>query len=259
MNLVLDIDGTICFDGQQIDQDIVDRLLSLHNIGCTIIFASARPIRDLLPVLPKQFHLFPLIGGNGSIISINGHIRPLATIQPKSFKVIKDVINHYDLDYIVDDQWDYAARVDESHTIFRRLDPQRLAHKLTLDDIKAPIKTILLNIANEDFDEIAAYIATTAPNLSLINHSNEHNIDVTAKYINKFTAIESILGSQPTYIAFGNDHNDIEMLQHAKIGYFVNNNQIDVAIFKNENKIQCIDANTDALCLVLDRLLEDLV
>ncbi|WP_245336095.1 HAD hydrolase family protein [Staphylococcus sp. GDY8P85P] len=119
--MYLDIDGTICFDGRQIDNEIVERLLSLHNIGCTVIFASARPIRDLIPVLPKQFHLFPLIGGNGSIVSINGHIRPLATIQPKSFKVIKDVINHYALDYIVDDQWDYAARVDESHTIFRRL------------------------------------------------------------------------------------------------------------------------------------------
>lgn len=115
-----------------------------------------------------------------------------------------------------------------------------------------------MNIANEDFDEIATYIATTAPHLSLINHSNEHNIDITAKYINKFTAIESILGSQPAYIAFGNDHNDIEMLQHAKIGYFVNN-QIDVTLFKNENKIQCIDANTDALCLVLDQVLEELV
>ena len=36
MNIILDIDGTICFDGQQINQDIIDRLIS-HNIGHRII------------------------------------------------------------------------------------------------------------------------------------------------------------------------------------------------------------------------------
>lgn len=77
MNIVLDIDGTICFDGRQIDCKITDQLFSLHNIGHKIIFASARPIRDLLPVLPNKF---VLIDGNGSIISINGRIKTLATI-----------------------------------------------------------------------------------------------------------------------------------------------------------------------------------
>ena len=42
----------------------------------------------------------------------------------------------------------------------------------------------------------------------------------------------SILGKYPTYVAFGNDHNDIEMLQHAKVGYFVNNESMDVSILK---------------------------
>lgn len=37
MNIILDIDDTICFDGQQINQDIIDRLISLHNIGHRII------------------------------------------------------------------------------------------------------------------------------------------------------------------------------------------------------------------------------
>ena len=87
----------------------------------------ARPIRDLLPVLPSQFHRFTLIGGNGSIVSDNNEIQTLATIQPESFNVIKHVINQYDLNYIVDDKWNYAARVDATNTIYQRLDPHRLA------------------------------------------------------------------------------------------------------------------------------------
>lgn len=255
MNIVLDIDGTICFDGRQIDCKITDQLFSLHNIGHKIIFASARPIRDLLPVLPNKFHEFALIGGNGSIVSINGRIQTLTTIQPESFNVIKHVINQYDLNYIVDDEWNYAARVDATNTIYQRLDPHRLAKKLTINEITSPIKTILLNIDEKDFDEVVTYLATNAPSLSLINHSNELNIDITAKYINKFTAIEHILGKYPTYVAFGNDHNDIEMLQHAKVGYFVNNESMDATIFENENPIHRIAANTKSICCVLDNLM----
>nr|WP_280633455.1 HAD family hydrolase [Staphylococcus haemolyticus] len=236
------------------DCKITDQLFSLHNIRHKIIFASARPIRDLLPVLPNKFHKFALIGGNGSIISINGRINTLATNQFETFNVIKHVINQYNLNYIVDDEWNYAARVDATNTIYQRLDPQLLAQKLTINEITSPIKTILLNIDEKDFDEVVTYIATNAPSLSLINHSNELNIDITAKYINKFTAIEHILGKYPMYVAFGNDHNDIEMLQHAKVGYFVNNESMDASILKNNKNIRCIYANTEALCVSLDEL-----
>ena len=37
-------------------------------------------------------------------------------------------------------------RVDATNTIYQRLDPHRLAQKLTINDITSPIKTILLNI-----------------------------------------------------------------------------------------------------------------
>lgn len=255
MNIILDIDGTICFDGQQIVQDIVDRLLSLHNIGHRIIFASARPIRDLLPVLPSQFHRFTLIGGNGSIVSNNHEIHTLATIQPIDFEVIKHVIDKYHLHYIVDDEWNYAADVDATNVIFRRLDPHHLAQQLPISEITTPIKTILLNIPEDNFKAIATYLSTHAPNLSLINHSDEFNIDITAQHINKYTAILHILGAQPTYIAFGNDHNDIEMLQHAEVGYFVTNKSIDSSIFENNNTIHRIAANTKSICYTLDSLI----
>ena len=70
-------------------------------------------------------------------------------------------------------------RVDATNTIYQRLDPHRLAQKLTINDITSPIKTILLNIDEKDFDEVVTYLATNAPSLSLINHSNELNIDIT--------------------------------------------------------------------------------
>ena len=53
--------------------------------------------------------------------------RHLQLFKPESFNVIKHVINQYDLNYIVDDKWNYAARVDATNTIYQRLDPHRLA------------------------------------------------------------------------------------------------------------------------------------
>jgi len=47
-----------------------------------VIFASARPIRDLLPVLDKRFHTYPMIGGNGAIVANQGQI--ISTLKPSS-------------------------------------------------------------------------------------------------------------------------------------------------------------------------------
>ncbi|GGG85516.1 HAD family phosphatase [Staphylococcus pragensis] len=256
MNLVFDIDGTICFDGQQINEEITRRLISLHNVGHKIIFASARPIRDLLPVLPKNFPDISLIGGNGSIISMNKSIKTLATISHEDFQIIKGVINKYNLNYIVDDKWDYAANVSATNEIYKRLDPLHLAQEQSIDNIISPIKVILLNIPTQYFEDIAAQLSTKAPHLSLINHSNELNIDITAQHINKYTAIEYILGLNPMYIAFGNDHNDFTMLYNAKAGYFVNNKGVDCPTFENNQRLQIIEPNVASICNILDQLLE---
>ncbi|PTE69111.1 HAD-IIB family hydrolase [Staphylococcus devriesei] len=255
MNIILDIDGTICFDGRHIDKRIIERLSSLHNMGRRIIFASARPIRDLLPVLPTQFHEFTLIGGNDSIISENNHIQTLATIINEDFALIKEIIEKYNLNYIIDDDWNYAAEVATTHTIYQRLDPHRLAQKLSINDIQSPIKTILLNIRQDNFKDIATYLATNGKQLELINHSNELNIDITAKSINKYFAIAHILGTNPIYIAFGNDHNDIKMLNHAQAAYFINDGKTSASLFENENSFTIVEANVNSVSKALDVLI----
>ena len=73
-----DIDGTICFDGRSIDSSIKQRLFKLRQVNHNVIFASARPIRDLLPVIP-EFADDTLIGG--SIISKNGQIEIVSVIN----------------------------------------------------------------------------------------------------------------------------------------------------------------------------------
>ena len=56
MIFVFDLDGTISFSGREIAPDIIAELKKIEELGHQIVFASARPIRDLLPVLPEQLH-----------------------------------------------------------------------------------------------------------------------------------------------------------------------------------------------------------
>jgi len=53
VQFVFDLDGTICFKGQPLSASITSALEDCLQHGHDVIFASARPIRDLLPVLPE--------------------------------------------------------------------------------------------------------------------------------------------------------------------------------------------------------------
>ena len=68
MIFVFDLDGTICFKGKPLSQEICAALDECIQIGHEVVFASARPIRDLLPVLPKRYYHFRMVGGNGAFI-----------------------------------------------------------------------------------------------------------------------------------------------------------------------------------------------
>ncbi len=181
MRFVFDIDGTLCFDGRLIDQTIIDTLLQLQHDGHELIFASARPIRDLLPVLPSVFHQHTLIGANGAMISQQSKISVIKPIHTDTYHHILKIIQKYELDYII----------------------------------------------------------------------NEYNIDITAQNINKYTALQYIFDADVKYIAFGNDHNDIVMLQHASSGYIIGPSEAYTHAILKLDKIKHINNNTQAICKVL--------
>ncbi|QJD82706.1 HAD hydrolase family protein [Cohnella herbarum] len=74
MKIVFDLDGTICFKGKPLTKMMINALDRLAEEGFEIIFASARPIRDLLPVIPLHMHHYPMVGGNGAFVATGGNI-----------------------------------------------------------------------------------------------------------------------------------------------------------------------------------------
>lgn len=60
-----------------------------------------------------------------------------------------------------------------------------------------------------------------------------------------------IFDADAKYIAFGNDHNDIFMLQHASSGYIIGPSEAYTHAILKLDKIKYINNNTQAICKVL--------
>lgn len=218
MKYIFDIDGTLSFDGVQIDPIItaaIEKLIAANN---KVIFASARPIRDLLPMIPN-FSDHKLIGANGAMISIAKNIEVVSGINSKDFELLKELIQTYNLDYIADSSWNYASKITAPCLIERMIDPKQLAQKIKLAEIIDPIKTIFVNLENQLQKELMELLSQQTK-LAVIGLSGEGTVDITATGINKFSTLDRLGVDQ--YIAFGNDRNDLEMLDGAICNAWIN-------------------------------------
>ncbi|MEW8965775.1 HAD-IIB family hydrolase, partial [Staphylococcus arlettae] len=241
-----DVDGTICFNGRFIETELyneIKRIDSKHQI----IFASARPIRDLVPVI-KGFEDKILVGGNGSIVSNNNEVSVIKSISENAFEVIKKLILENDLEFIIDGSFDYSAKVSPNNKIYRQLDPDYLAKNVKMEDISEPIKIILINLKGYMFDYVKTVLEEYDEFLSINYHKNENNIDITAKNINKYTTLKKIINTD-NYIAYGNDINDYELLKHAKKAYYVGDKKKDIPFANVESINSDSHAVADSLKL----------
>lgn len=218
MLFVLDVDGTICFNGKFIEPELhreINRLEKEHQI----IFASARPIRDLVPVV-KDFKNHILIGGNGSIISKNNDISIIKHIPQNEYTEIKKIIRENNLNYIIDGTFNYSAYVNPQNKIFRQLDPDKLASNVNMSEITESIKIILIDVPEKLYAKLEEFFQKFDTILSINYHKKERNIDITAKEVNKYSTLKKVIGNQ-YYIAYGNDINDYELLKNAKKSFYV--------------------------------------
>ncbi|WKB35815.1 HAD-IIB family hydrolase [Terrilactibacillus sp. S3-3] len=211
MRFVFDLDGTICFEGKPLSKNIVLTLTNLIELGHDVIIASARPIRDiLLPIIPNEFKSLTLIGGNGSLISVNGRLFSTSFSQ-EEMEEVKRIITKYNATYLIDSDWDYAYTGPNDHPILRNLDPGQLANRKTLDSLPSVVKVLF--ITANDFEKLVSELSLME--VVVHRHRNEDIVDISPKNVDKWTALEKIGVEKFSYIAFGNDANDISMFKSA--------------------------------------------
>lgn len=211
MRFVFDLDGTICFRGKPLSGRIIEGLSALEKDGHEVIFASARPIRDMLPVLDSRFHRHLLIGGNGSILSHRGQVIHAETFADDVLSVLLGLIRAHHAAYLIDGDWDYAYTGDAAHPIMRNLDPMKLANNVPLEQLQAVIKILVLRA--ERLDEMKDKIKQL--DVVMHEHKSENIVDINPSNIHKWSALNKAGVPERQFVAFGNDANDVSMFRHA--------------------------------------------
>lgn len=211
MKFVFDLDGTICFKGQPVSNKILTSLEYLVIKEHEVIFASARPIRDLLPVLHKRFHSFKMIGGNGSIVMDDGEIISVKQFSNEVLSTIFHLIEQYRITYLVDSDWDYAYTGSSDHPILQNIDREKRANNIPLEKLHPIIKILMLSANNlkkleKELDKL---------NIVVHKHRHEGVLDISPAGVDKWSGLQKLGVKEGEFIAFGNDANDIPMFQHA--------------------------------------------
>ena len=209
MKFVFDLDGTICFNGQPVSEVILRCLEDLTAAGHEVIFASARPIRDLLPVLHQRFHAYPLIGGNGSLISKNGRIAHVESFTKDQIQGLFRLIEEHQATFLIDSDWDYAYTGPADHPILNNIDNSKLAQQVPVHSLKSIIKILILTAV--DMESLAEKIR--ALGVTVHRHRKENMMDVNPPKVDKWTALKKLGVDEKQFIAFGNDSNDIPMFK----------------------------------------------
>ena len=211
VKFVFDLDGTICFKGRPVSETILSVLEELTDAGHEVIFASARPIRDLLPVLHERFHTYPLIGGNGSLISTNGRITEVESFTEAQIQQLFRLMEAHEVTYLIDGDWDYAYTGPVDHPILNNVDAAKLAQQVPVQSLQSIIKILILTAS--DTESLTEKLAA----LGVVIHRNnrENTIDVNPPSVDKWTALRKLGVKENQFIAFGNDSNDVPMFKSA--------------------------------------------
>ncbi|MFC3769079.1 HAD-IIB family hydrolase [Paenibacillus sp. GCM10012303] len=211
MNFIFDLDGTICFKGQKISSGIADLLVELEQAGHVVGFASARPCRDMLPVLDERLRNRLLIGANGAMTYFGGELQASVPIPAGLAKELLHLLQEFDAEYLIDDRWNYACRMADSHPFLRFVDPDKLAARIELDQIESYMKIVVLS--GSDFGELSRRLERM--DVTIHHHSTEGILDLTYKGVNKMSALELSGIPGGPFVCFGNDMNDLPLFEKA--------------------------------------------
>lgn len=222
MNFVFDIDGTLCFDGRTIHDDILAEIDGLLAVGHDVIFASARPIRDLLPVLPKRYHELKLVGGNGAFVSRNGQIDSVS-FDEQTKSLLLQFIAENECTYLADCNWNYSYTGDLAHPIYNNLNKID-AKNVALHELETMCKLILFNVEDCKHEQLAQLP------VAITKYKSEDIFDISPLDVNKVRGLQRL--NVERFIAFGNDMNDKCMFDHAN--YSVCVGEQDVKQFASE-------------------------
>ena len=211
---IFDIDGTISQGGQPIASGVADAIVALRE-RCQVVFASARPVRDMLPLLPDVLHDAVMVGCNGGMAWQRGDFLINEKFDAESADKLLKWLDRAQAAYVVESHWQYGFSpvqhafhdyVRSLNTAFPPVDREAVQQQ-------GVNKLLILNM--ELRESLLGYLDEHVPHVVEKLHRFDNCFDLMPSCTDKVNALDRLNIAPEQAIIFGNDLNDQAMLARA--------------------------------------------
>lgn len=221
-NIVFDIDGTLSQHGKPISSHITKQIRRLLLLGINICFASARPYRDIVALLEKDLHHLPIVGCNGGTIFCDRKPCTVKTLSSNLTEKMVDLLDDMGIAYLVDGLHNYfiGKYTHPFHDYMTEILGISPCEKKAI--LKEGITKIL--ILSDEIDAVKMTLQLndiSIENLKFSFHTKDSIFDITPSDVNKLSAVISLAYNLDETAAFGNDINDVCLLEKVKYPFVV--------------------------------------
>lgn len=232
--IVLDLDGTLLTKNQTISPRTKQVLHHLKEAGHEIMIATGRPFRASQLYYKELGLTTPIVNFNGAYVH-----HPLVSSwevshTPFDHKVALDIVDAcHDFQFhniIAEIQDDLYFHYDDEKLkdIFHLGNPTVITGDLRKSMLNSPT-SMLIHTDEQNMSEIRKHL--TDIHAQVINHRGWaapfHVIEIVKNGLNKAIGIQKVANylniSKENIIAFGDEDNDLEMIEYAGIGVAMGN------------------------------------
>ena len=233
--IAIDLDGTLLKDWETVSNETIEYLKEVQNMGHKIVLATGRPFRSSEEFYDKLGLNTPLINYNGGLVTSKHDKNFQGYSLTVDYEAILDIFHN--TKHVIENA--FGEIFDDIYLWKDNKEIQPLLHnfngaRLFVGDFEEilpePTNGFIIIAKKGQGHIIEEYVETHYKNKVLSrNWGNHYNfiIELFTPETNKGNALEYVskyLGyEREDIIAFGDAHNDIEMLQYAGRGVAMKN------------------------------------
>lgn len=261
--IVLDLDGTLLTDEKNISIKTKHTIMKAKEQGHQVMIATGRPFRASKHIYKELQLNTPIVNFNGAYVHhpLNRNYSPQhSPIQLSTVTDIVESLHPYNLSNIIAEVMDdiYVERHDKQLLSVLGMGNPKITTGKIRDHLKDHATSMLLHVEEHEVALIRSHLEDTKA--ELIDHRRwgdpYHVIEIVRNGIHKAIGLDHVARSmqipKDRIIAFGDEDNDLEMLEYAGIGVAMGNAIDEV---KNIADHITLSNNQDGIAeILIDRL-----